>query len=350
MTNKLLQSIASFFILVLTAELFLAVKGADILTVDCSSNLISKSEHDFIINIVGWGIPGNHWDSEDPEVYIKVWKNNTRESRMNEYKKTNFKVAFLGCSFTFGTGVEARDTMVWRLNDKYSDVTFDNWGVSGWGTAQMYLRMQDLLSREKYDLIVYNAIFDHMFRTYKMRALGNLNVHSWYVPIPYANWDIFGRFRLRSVYDQRWPFESDLLSVNYFKRAFYGYKTAEYENRFSQKGINRNHDLEAFAAARDCYAEQVNRMYELCRTNKTDFLVCVLEDYTDLYTNEPGTITHNPGIRCELINIEMPDGQAHNAENRVLNNPSFHPNKNVHKYWADRFSEWLDKKYGNRVK
>ena len=46
----------------------------------------------------------------------------------------------------------------------------------------------------------------------------------------------------------------------------------------------------------------------------------------------------------------MPGDEQYEARNRVLNNPKFHPNKNVHKYWADRFSEWFDERYGKRLK
>lgn len=304
----------------------------------------------FITNIAGFGVENGSVDQENPEVSIKVWPNGMRECR-EKYKKTaKFKAAFVGCSYTFGCGVRAQDTMVWSLNDKYPQAAFDNWGMSGYGPAQMYLRMEYLLSNDKYDLIVYNAIYDHMFRTYVMRSLGDVHIGQKFVPIPYANWNLFNRFKVHSVEDLRWPFESDLLTPAYLKRVFYGYKTAEYEKRYNQNSICGNKDFEGFAAAMECHAELINRMYELCRKHNTDFLVCVLEDLSNIRTDEPDAVTNNPGIRCELINADMPEGKAHNSENRVLNNAGFHPNKNVHKYWADRFSEWLDKKYGNRVK
>ncbi|MBQ7502656.1 hypothetical protein IJT93_08075 [bacterium] len=308
------------------------------------------SESEFIDNIVGFRVQDGALDEEDNSVAIKIWPDGMRQCRKSILKKADFKVAFVGCSYTFGCGVKAEDTMVWRLNDKYLNVAFDNWGMSGWGPAQMYLRMQYMFSQKQYDLVVYNAIFDHMFRTYKIRALGSFSKGSRYIPVPYANWDIFGRFGIRSVYDQRWPLESNLLSAAFLKKAFYGYKTTEYENRFNQESIHKNYDGEAFKEAMECHAEQINRMYELCRANNADFAVCVLEDLADSFSKKPDAVTNNSAVRCELINVDMPNSAAHRPENRVLNNPGFHPNKNVHKFWADRFSEWLDRKYGDRLK
>ena len=340
MKNFILRLLACICLALLTAEIYLAVQGAEISRFGYS-DYFDKPERDFIENIAGWGANDYYRDGEDPDVFIKLWKNGARESRMNEDKKTDFRVAFVGCSYTFGCGVKAEDTMAWRLNDKYPNVTFDNWGILGWGPAQIYLRIKYLLENGGYSLIVYNAMADHLCRSYGPHYL--TDAHGQMLFCPYADWDCFGRFKIYSARDILWPFQNCLLTVNELQRDAQAYKTRRFRDKYIGGSIFS--DPEKLDRCVRCYSEICNRMYALCLENNTDFVMCSLEGF---YEVDPGTIVNmncNPYIRCETINAETPDGLSHTPEYRVGNNISFHPNGKAHAYWAEAFSRWFDEKY-----
>lgn len=129
--------------IILTVELILTLQGADIRRFNYSGNF-NEDERYFIEKIAGWGADSGE-DDENPSVKRLVWPNGMRECRPNMEKESLFNVAFVGCSYTFGTGVEAKDIMVWLLNDRYPNVTFDNYGCYGWGPVQMTARIERLL-------------------------------------------------------------------------------------------------------------------------------------------------------------------------------------------------------------
>lgn len=292
-------------------------------------NYFNKDEMDFAEDVVGWVNINNMIDSDDPRIRMKCWKSGMRESREHEAKKAAFKAAFIGCSYTLGHGVKAEETMVWRLNDMYPDVCFDNWGVTGWGPAQVYGRIEKLLNdKAGYDLIVYNIMENHQFRSFMPHAMMAGYGRHDFLPVPYAAWNRFGSYKIHFIRDMRWPLENALLTVNYLKESYYKYYTEEYDSPGNR-----------FAGHEESFAELVNRMYKLCSDNDTAFLACVLED------GEGNPIGSNADIRCELINVDMPNGEARLPENRVMKNPDFHPNGRVHAYWAKRFAEWFDGKY-----
>lgn len=102
------------------------------------------------------GAPSGEW----------VWPNNQRASRpLPVIKRPLYKVALLGCSWTYGQGAEDGATFAWRLNEQYPRIEFDNYGVIDYGAYQTRLRLHDILaSQEHYDLFIYSCIYDHLFR------------------------------------------------------------------------------------------------------------------------------------------------------------------------------------------
>ncbi|MBQ7502654.1 hypothetical protein IJT93_08065 [bacterium] len=326
----------------MTADLYLACQGNFI---EGDKNLkkrfafADKDEQAFVLKKAGWGAePG--LDDEAPRIKRIIWPNGMRECRPAREKKAPFKVAFLGCSYTFGTGVEAKDTMVWLLNERYPDVVFDNWGCYGWGPVQMTARLEKLLQDENYNLIVYNALPDHMTRNYKRRAIGILKAGESYIPVPYAEYNMLGHYKHYYVEDLYWPCQDRFLTVDFLKRSFYAYNTRLFEEKYDVgRGENR--------ASSELFGCCINNMYSLCFRNNVDFVVCSLEDKRD-GRYDLFVLMDNPYIRCETVNLTMPNNESIFPCNRVLNNPKFHPNKNVHKYWAGKFSEWFDKRRASK--
>ncbi|MFO0948317.1 MAG: hypothetical protein U1D30_20745 [Planctomycetota bacterium] len=78
------------------------------------------------------------------------------------------EVAFLGCSFTFGTGVQDEECFAAVLNNQYwTDHKVRNYALMGYGTRQACLILEDRLKREPRPAAVfYGWLYDHIRRNY----------------------------------------------------------------------------------------------------------------------------------------------------------------------------------------
>ena len=77
-------------------------------------------------------------------------------------------VWFVGCSFTFGAGVEDTEVYAYQLAARaWPHAHVRNFSYSGWGTTNAYLILKDKLARtEKPDVAVYGLISHHTRRNY----------------------------------------------------------------------------------------------------------------------------------------------------------------------------------------
>lgn len=75
------------------------------------------------------------------------------------------EIAVMGCSFTYGYGVNDNETAVSILQKKYPKYKFDNYGVIGYGTLQSYFQLEQLIENEQApDIIILNFASDHLER------------------------------------------------------------------------------------------------------------------------------------------------------------------------------------------
>lgn len=88
------------------------------------------------------------------------------------------EIWFLGCSFTFGIGVDDTEAYPYRLAESaWPDFQVRNYATSGWGTVQAYLILKHQLeSREKAPrVVVYGWINNHRQRNYLRRSWFAMN-------------------------------------------------------------------------------------------------------------------------------------------------------------------------------
>jgi len=98
-------------------------------------------------------------------------------------------LALFGCSFTFGSGLSDQETLAAQLVARMPNYRVYNFGVGGYGTAQILrlLETQDFRStmKEKKGIAVYLFIEDHM-----RRALGTMRrINSFGKRYPYYRLD-----------------------------------------------------------------------------------------------------------------------------------------------------------------
>ncbi len=95
------------------------------------------------------------------------------------------KILVLGCSFTFGHGVEDNEAYPMLLSQNFTSNKVVNAATNGWGTVQAWLRLQEELAQNQdIRLVVYGFIGHHRHRNYRRQSwldmlgkYGRQNVH-----------------------------------------------------------------------------------------------------------------------------------------------------------------------------
>lgn len=142
--KKIFYTLGQVFILSLVlflcSELYLAHKGVTLEWQQNRQKFFQDQIPGNLLNAVkrcGWGYEKNSsfHSAEDHKAIINIGQDGLRVSRPELDKKGKHHTAFFGCSYTFGEGINDDETMVYKLNDKYPNEVFDNYGVSGYGTV-----------------------------------------------------------------------------------------------------------------------------------------------------------------------------------------------------------------------
>ena len=131
-------------------------------------------------------------------------------------RSTRPRVAFYGCSFTYGTGLADDETYTALLQRDLPDLCILNRGIGGHGTVQNLLQMRRDIAAGDIDAAVFAIISDHRFRNiaHPQRMRQYLN-REWYKlgveHVPVARLDAAGRVQI--TYPQIW--QPALRDVNF---------------------------------------------------------------------------------------------------------------------------------------
>ena len=267
--------------------------------------------HDDYSPDMGWerAGPESRLSDEQPKdttVYETILADKSRASRSKNRAATKTNVLMLGCSFTYGIGVNDEDTYVWLLNERFPDVTFDNFAQDGYGTLQCLLREEKILKERHYDYVIYAAIPDHLRRniSYSTWSIDNAkpgrsqrnalikalkhDAPMWYFPIAYINSD--GSLGIRRA-DYHWPGDRYSAFINTLKRLY-----------IFQNCYKITHNMKQYEPyARDVYWRILYRMDQLAQERGSRFATICLDDHTQILpTTEKEIAAWNQGHSCKL--------------------------------------------------
>ena len=183
------------------------------------------------------------------------------------------KIALMGCSFTYGYGVNDEETFATILQKKYPNLDFNNYGVIGYGTLQSYFQLQTLVRNDTApDVVILNFASDHFERnalTRKFRramkigfdrSLETAREMMQTSNFPYLQnpEDSITYERWEDLYSD-WKWRDKLAAVNWIQTQ-------------SDNLADRSKDLV------DISAVIIERMNELCRENDIQFVVFLLDE------------------------------------------------------------------------
>lgn len=95
--------------------------------------------------LVGWKLPPSIVLSEETEDYSVTYRSNSlgfRSTREFEVKPGEDRIAFLGDSYTFGSGVADDETFAARIEAELESTVAYNFGIGAFGVDQMMLTLE----------------------------------------------------------------------------------------------------------------------------------------------------------------------------------------------------------------
>lgn len=273
--------------------------------------------------------PGCRGSYEDENVCECVDSNTMRLSHGGIFgRKPCLKVLFIGCSYTFGVGVNDRDTFVWRLNELLPEVEADNGGVPGYGALRCGWRLRQLLQLKQYDLVVYPFLADHPQRDVAP-ALRRFDTDAFLMPYTVLTED----FRFIDHPTLAWQWWGDTLyaPINLLKNA----KLAQLSQRIGEPPA---------AYIPVIYAHQVQAMAREAAQHGARFVMAQLDDCPPDRSAVPaalqmlgaGAKKANGSRIFQVWNVAFPE--PIDEKYKVGHRPEHHPNAQVHAYWAEQLA------------
>lgn len=285
-----------------------------------------------LLRSCGWvNMPGtSHTETEAAET---VWPNGQRASRRIIDKKASKRVLLAGCSYLFGMGLKDEETLAWLLGVKFPDAVFDNCGVPSYGTYQCMMTVDYMLQHNKYDLVLYMFIDDHVNRQHMWRSHSGVNLRHIYTIDPGVVKDGERLYFYPSSYF-RWPGQYDSALIAFFNALYCadGVRRAAKAEAFLNFSQNRMRTAEDWISVK----KMASRMEESCRSHGSGFAVVMLTPNTFV---ADGADSRWP---CDYVDISFPGLESGNFRNQ--HNLLMHPNYAAQKCWLENITPWLEKK------
>ncbi len=241
------------------------------------------------------------------------------------------KIYFLGCSYTYGMGVNDNENLPALIQKELPNSKVKNFGVPGFGTIQSYLQLQKMIVENDIpNIIILNyADFHDMRNALTPFYRENLKIgferssaevkeimQSSRIPfvlekngefsIEYCEWN--------DLY-KHWPLRSYLASVNYLQ---------------SQSDLRKDNAI----AKKEITFFLAQQMQQLCKENNIEFIITGITKSEDT----KATLKEFEKMGIETIDIAV------DLNLKKYNNMPYdsHPNKLTHSIWAERILKRME--------
>lgn len=110
--------------------------------------------------------PGNYVITLNNKIHFSATHNHNNQ-RLTPYTavdSTEQSIAFLGCSFTYGYGVNDDETFISNLQTSYPNWSFDNYGVIGYGSVQSLLQLKEIIRKGETNAVLLTFSSFHFMR------------------------------------------------------------------------------------------------------------------------------------------------------------------------------------------
>ena len=240
-------------------------------------------------------------------------------------------IAFYGCSFTYGTGVNDKEVYPYILQQQFSEYEIENHAVPGYGQAQVIIDLENNLDSEnKPDVLVLNYLSFHNERNalnssyqkkirdgYAISKKMDIGIARYMCSYP------FGVIENGSLKMKFLPIEeinSTLPLINYSAI------TNTVQGLLEEKGVDEKSDEKVTLA-------MIDRIHQLCKKHGIQLLVSTM-------TND--AITKRLIKQCNSASIPTVDIFVDLSQEEFTNAPyDQHPSAKAHKLFAEKLASYF---------
>ncbi len=303
--------LAVLLLLPCTSESYLKLKGFEAAGVEEAQSSFARWSADPVRRALGWDN-----DPTSKRSTLAVNSPIPPDYKRLGQRRANYLV--LGCSCTFGIALGDDEGYICLLNASYPKANLDNYAVPGFGTYQMYRKLELILARNHnlYDGVLCATINDHLRRNTWLNLAKGHDGLRFIIPRMEPMSD--GTWRYHDIEPVPfWPGSTLLPRTMWFMQTVY-------IREFAHRPYPRNVDVAAFNII-------LGRMAELCEAHGTKLMPVWLDrDFGPDLSEE-----NRKRLNC--LNIAFPE----------IENPQYqvpgdgHPNAQVQVYWRDKLAQAL---------
>ncbi len=168
MRYKLLLALASTAVAILLCELILWLFAGTIYPPPLYPGDARAVRDETFDPQLGWKLPPSATFPEVKDEYSVTYRSNRqgfRSGRDFTLSVPGRRIAFLGDSYTFGSGVEDDETFAAVLETQLEDTWCDNFGIGAWGIDQMWLALRHAALPLAPDAVVLSFIRNDLDRS-----------------------------------------------------------------------------------------------------------------------------------------------------------------------------------------
>ena len=259
--------------------------------------------------------------THDSSGYRKIYRNETIA--------VTKKIVSLGCSFTYGYGVNDTETFTYLLQKNHPNFNFTNMGVIGYGTVQSYLQLNKIVnSKNSPDVVILNFASYHLERNPMVASYRRA------LKIGFNNSLSTAKEIMKN---SRFPFSNSIgeIKIEYigWKDLYSDWKGREYSAaiNYIQTGWDRmetsNLDLNSISTT------IIIEMNKLCADNGIDFYAVMLDEVPSISLN-----LKSKGVKIIEVGLDF-------SNITVTNLPfDMHPNNKGHEQIFEAINNQLSLK------
>jgi hypothetical protein len=238
-------------------------------------------------------------------------------------KRSKKEIWILGCSFTYGWGVNDNETFTWLLQEQLPNYEVVNFGVCGYGTMHSLIQFREALKeREKpvTAVIVYASFHDErntMLRSWRKACVRSSNLQGHF---PYARLDADGNLQI--FHDQKYFHE-----FPFMRRSALMHQIEQYYNRVEDR----------YYCSHEVTKAIMKDFARSCRENSISLVVASVESDPDMlqFCEKEGAQTIDISVDLKQRGNAIPgDG---------------HPTARVHRQYAQKLEPLLRNVISSRV-
>lgn len=250
-------------------------------------------------------------------------KYGNRITSKNEVLNFEKKIQVYGCSYTYGTGVNDKETYPFLLQKKYPNYQISNLAVPGYGTLQFYLQLKrNIMNNNIPDIVILNCAEFHEERNLLSKS---------YLYMLYQGYEVFETANMKyKIYPQIIDSKNadlDIVYINIFDK----YKPMPCRKLSSIINLVELQTIKEPKELKSSFL-LINAISQLCEIHNINLIV------TDI-ANQPERISKF----CKEKNINFANISP-DFSNKVFSNLPYdnHPSKEAHQVYSEKMILYLD--------